>query len=194
MSAGEDADCLAVEAGDATPAEAPAWYHRQKARGLAVPKFYASLSPWPELHGTLMNAGIQRQEYMAWAADYTYVPHIPNSYDACQWTDRALGRNLDESLCADNFFRRPPPPVIVNPLDVLEENERDAVDSYDVYIKHPHLHVHGLRVVRAELVTLRKRVFARAKADAPTMGWPAAWAVRDRGARYLILKSRTEGL
>jgi|ERR1022692_123801 hypothetical protein len=193
VNAGEDAMCLDVEKGDATAAEAPGWYRRQRERGLAKPYLYASLSPWGELRQILESAGIPREGYFAWAADYTYVPHIPTGFDACQWTDRALGRNLDESLCSDTFFR---PTVVPSPLDVLLPAERRLVNTYDHYIKHPQLHEHGLRVTRNAIVVYRKLIWLAAVKGRDAYGrpLPSGWGVRDRAARYRLLLERTRGV
>lgn len=104
VNAGEDAECLDVETGDATPAEAPAWVNRQKARGVARPVLYANFSTMPAVKAALASAGIPRSAVRLWVAEYTYTPHIPSGYDACQYTNRALGRNLDASLCNPGFL------------------------------------------------------------------------------------------
>jgi hypothetical protein len=105
IAASEDADCLDIENGDATPDEAPAWVRRQQARGVKRPKLYASVSVWPEIEFFLKRAGIKRSEYVKWGAHYTGVPRLESDFDAIQYTDAALGRNLDASLCAPSFFR-----------------------------------------------------------------------------------------
>ncbi len=105
INATEDAECLDVETGDATPAEAPAWVHRQQSRGVRRPVLYANFSTMPQVVGALKGAGINPLlDVRLWVAHYTYVPHIPLGYDACQWTDRAMGRNLDQSLCVGTFL------------------------------------------------------------------------------------------
>lgn len=107
VTAEEDADCLDVETGDATPQQAPAWVRRQLHRGVWRPALYANLSTMPAVVHELAQAGLNRDQVRLWVAHYTGEPHIPTGYDACQWTDRALGRNLDESLLADAFFPAP---------------------------------------------------------------------------------------
>ncbi len=173
VNSGEDADCLDIEKGDATPADAPAWFHRQKARGVDRPCFYASLSIMPDVMAVLEKAGIQRHEYRLWVAHYTYVPHIEPGYDACQWTDRALGRNLDESLCVDDFFGK------LDPLAVLMPGERVAVNraAHD----------------RAQLVFLRKAIWVAAERGRLPDGKPTekGWSVRNRRERYQLLLART---
>ena len=96
------AHALDIEHGDALPGDAPDWYRLGPREFLPV--FYASLSTMPEVRATLTKAGIVRPAYKLLVADWTGVPHIPAGYDGCQWTDRALGRNLDQSLLLPNFF------------------------------------------------------------------------------------------
>ncbi len=198
VNAGEDADCLDIEKGDATPDQAPAWFHRQRARGITrKPVFYTSLSNALALIETLRVHGIARSEYCLWTAHYTDVPHIcgpseglSGAADATQWTDRALGRNLDESLCSSAFFR---PVVTPNPLDVLLPAERRLVNTYDHYVKHPQLHQHGLRVTRNAIVVYRKLIWLAAVKGRDAYGrpLPKGWNVRDRAARYRLLLERS---
>jgi hypothetical protein len=105
IAAGEDADCLDIENGDATIKDAPGWFRRQRARGVALPWFYIELSKALGLIAELEQAGIPRHQYLLWTAHWNYVAHLcgpheglPTHADATQWNDRALGRNLDESL------------------------------------------------------------------------------------------------
>lgn len=104
VNASEDAECLDVESGDAIPAQVPDWVRRQHGRGVRRPCIYSNLSEMGAVKEQLQAAGIPRSAVRLWVADWTYVAHIPEGYDACQWTDHAMGRNLDESLCADDFF------------------------------------------------------------------------------------------
>lgn len=104
IAASEDADCLDIENGDATSGEAAAWVKRQHARGIARPVVYASLSTMPAVLNALAKAGIPRKAVRVWTAHYTYKPHIELGSDATQYDDKALGRNLDISLCKPDFF------------------------------------------------------------------------------------------
>jgi hypothetical protein len=123
--ADHDADCLDIEQGDATPSQAVAWYERQKARGVFRPCLYASASVMQsDVVGIIMAAKIPRSAVRLWSAHYTGSPHIcaPAScgltsidMDGTQWTDRAMGRNLDESLLAADFFGSVPVPKPVPP-------------------------------------------------------------------------------
>lgn len=116
VSAEADADCLDIEKGDATPAQAPNWVRRQKARGVQRPVVYCSVSQARALLGTLAASGIPRPSVRVWTAHYTDKPHrcsagcgfgMPTTADATQYTMRALGRNLDASLVSDTFFGQP---------------------------------------------------------------------------------------
>lgn len=114
VSAAEDAQCLDIEAGDATPGEAPAWVRRQFDRGVKRPVLYTSASQMDLVVSVLRAAGISRSQVRLWSAHYTFTPHLcgPHSCgllhsttaDATQWTDNALGRNLDQSLVVAGFF------------------------------------------------------------------------------------------
>ena len=121
VTAADDAECLDIETGDATPADAAGWYERQKARGITRPCLYASASVMESsVVAVILAAGIARTSVRLWSAHYTLEPHIcgPASCremsieaDGTQWTDRAMGRALDESLLAADFFGATPPPA-----------------------------------------------------------------------------------
>ena len=114
---GGRAECGDFEPGDMTPAQAPAWYRADKAAGFAKPCLYSSI--WEFVHQvipTLNAAHIARSSYWAWDADYTFVRHLDAGFDATQWTDKALGRNLDESSATLAFLGVTPPKPKPNPL------------------------------------------------------------------------------
>ena len=103
VNASTDADCLDVETGDATPAQAPGWVRKQHARGVKRPVVYANTSTMPQVIEVLTNNGIKRSEYLVWTAHYTGVAHIEPGSDATQYEeDRA--RDLDLSLCEPWFL------------------------------------------------------------------------------------------
>ncbi|HET7120316.1 MAG TPA: hypothetical protein VFI17_03570 [Solirubrobacterales bacterium] len=114
IAASYDATCLDIESGDASPEEAPSWVRRQQARGVKRPVVYTSASQMDELLALLRRAGIGRHEVRVWTAHYTFAPHLCGPHtcgevqsttaDATQWTDQALGRNLDQSLLHEGFF------------------------------------------------------------------------------------------
>lgn len=113
VNASEDAECLDIENGDATPDEAAAWVKRQHARGVKRPAVYCSLAIAWTVWWKLRRAGIKRKQVRIFTAHYTYKPHrcsplchfgFWTKADATQFTDKSMGRNLDASLCAPNFF------------------------------------------------------------------------------------------
>jgi len=113
VTSSANAECLDVEPGDATPADAPGWLKRQKDRGVDKPVIYVMLSQAQALVDLLDRAGYDRSEYRLWIAHYAYEPHLCDSRcgfglktkaDATQFTDKSGGRNLDESLCRAGFL------------------------------------------------------------------------------------------
>ena len=118
VNAGEDAEALDIEAGDATPADVGGWYARQRAKGATRPCLYGSASTMDTGIVPVVRAGrIVRSGVRLWSAHYTNTAHIcgPKScgavsidMDGTQWTDRAMGRNLDQSLLAADFFGSAP--------------------------------------------------------------------------------------
>lgn len=118
--AGSDALCLDIEPGNATAAESPGWVHRQMARVKHEPhlegwvwKLYGSVAWVPEIVAELAHAGVPGDAVEFFTAHYTFEPHIcgPKTCGALsfnaggtQYTNVALGRNLDESRLSPHFF------------------------------------------------------------------------------------------
>jgi hypothetical protein len=115
-----DADFLDIENGDATIADAPRWFRRQRRRGLRRPGFYISASNANSLIAYLKTHGIKLRRlrlfshYKLLTAHYGVGRHICGP-KACglvtlgraggtQFTDEALGRNLDESVLRRGFL------------------------------------------------------------------------------------------
>lgn len=116
VTAKADADCLDVEQGDASPAQAPAWVKRQLRRGVARPVVYSSVSQMPAVLAALKRSHVPRSRVRVWTAHYTGKPHrctaacgfgFDGVADATQYDNRAFRRNLDVSLCAPGFFTPP---------------------------------------------------------------------------------------
>lgn len=116
VAASEDADCLDVEKGDATPLEAPGWVKRQHARVIQRPVVYSSIAQMQSLLDLLAANGILRSHVRVWTAHYRpdLKPHrctaacgfgFTGTADATQYTDKAQGRNLDASRLSRRFFR-----------------------------------------------------------------------------------------
>lgn len=113
---------LDVETGAATPADIPTWYARQRVAGVARPCVYANASTMEAGVIVVLSARqIPRASVRLWSAHYTEEPHIcgPAScgatsidMDGTQWTEHALGRDLDQSLLLDDFFGSQPAPPL----------------------------------------------------------------------------------
>lgn len=113
-----DADALDMEAGAASPQDFPAWHARQVKRGAGRPVAYASAGLMKSgVLPALTAAGIPLAAVRLWTAHYA-DPHLcgpgtcgllPVDADATQYTPRALGRTLDESLLTSGFFPTPAP-------------------------------------------------------------------------------------
>jgi len=206
VNSGENADCLDIENGDAVPSEAPGWHVRQVARGVKRPVFYANTSTMPSVVSALDGAKIPRAEYRLWTAHFTGQPHIELGSDATQWTDKAFGRNLDQSLCVDGFFTDPAVPAKNPPhydwfpngfwlLNRLHVSERQTVMLYDKLrarqTPNVHPNVAELAVCRLHLKWLAGRVY-RVAHDQPVNGNPS-WGVDHRGWRFQQLTHRAQG-
>lgn len=111
----DNGDCLDIENGDATPAEAPGWVRRQHARGESRPCLYANESTMPAVKFHLDQAGIPRQSVRLWVAHYDGIAEVPAGYDAKQYSDHWHNRNVDVSVCLDDFFELAPPRPRPNP-------------------------------------------------------------------------------
>lgn len=206
VNSGEDAECLDIENGDAVPGDAPAWFARQKARGVTRPCFYANTSTMPAVLANLNGAKINRADYRVWTAHFTGVAHIEPGSDATQWTDAALGRNLDCSECVANFFGDPPAPKpVVNPINYTwfptgpfpspygNLNERSVVEHYDGARKHPLMFKLFLKSLEAQLGWLADRVAFEAITAQPNKDGSPSWGVDHRGWRYQQLIHRSQG-
>jgi hypothetical protein len=114
LFASNNADALDVEPGASVPSDIPAWYNRQRARGMQRPCVYASASAMNDsILPVLSGANIARSAVRLWSAHYTGAAHIcgpgtcgalSENADGTQWTPTAGGLVLDQSLLLENFF------------------------------------------------------------------------------------------
>ena len=124
------ADCYDVEAGDYSPEDVPRLYTIARDHGIWRPCFYAQLSGvMPAVKQQLNKVVNAREDVRLWVAYYNGWPEIPGEYDAHQFTDHALGRSLDESICHDTFFKPAGKPVEA-PV-VKQEKQPRAEVTYD---------------------------------------------------------------
>lgn len=127
------ADCLDIEPGDATNAQAPGWFKMALKGGITKPCLYTSADNVDALVAVMSGAGIPRTAYRLWSAHYGGGQHIcgpatcglcHTAADATQFTDRANNSSLDESVCDDTFFTIITPPT-PNPQPVLTVGDKD---------------------------------------------------------------------
>lgn len=124
----DDGDVLDVEPGDASIPQAPDWVKRQHARGITRPIVYVSAANAQGMIETLTAAGVGRPSYRLWLAHYGAGQHNcgPSSCgypqaDGTQFTSKAFGESLDESLLTDDFFGAQPLTFPVKQGDVGTE-------------------------------------------------------------------------
>lgn len=111
VTATHHADCLDVEPGDATPAQAPGWVKADRKAGWKRPCVYSSYWEFTsQVRPLLIRAGIKRAQVYEIDADYLGCPRLDASFDATQCTDHAYGRNLDESVVTPGFLSLAQPP------------------------------------------------------------------------------------
>jgi peptidoglycan hydrolase-like protein with peptidoglycan-binding domain len=107
------ADCLDVETGDATDAQAAAWLAAWTPGNTTKPVLYTSASNVASL---LAAVGRPRDSLLVWSAHYRGDQHLCHpdtcgypAADATQWVDH--DGQWDESVVTDTFFpARPTPP------------------------------------------------------------------------------------
>jgi hypothetical protein len=113
VNADGKADCIDVEPGDASVASAAGWLRAAAARGVWRPCAYTSASSMGGLLTAVASAGLELSDFRFWSAHYGAGAHIcgPGTcklvnrvMDGTQWTDEALGRNLDQSVVDASFF------------------------------------------------------------------------------------------
>lgn len=149
----DNAESLDIERGDATIGEGPGWFERQVARGIWRPVLYTQASNLKALELVMRAHHVPRGSYRLWSAHYTKKAHLcgPKSCgyglseaDGTQWTDVAMGINLDRSLLLPSFFDpRPAPPkppapkpapstdptwqeAMMNRLPTLKQGDKDV--------------------------------------------------------------------
>lgn len=195
--------CLDVEPRDAAPDEAGAWARGELRIGV-TPCLYASLrNGMSAVIASLTAAGLQRSQYLLWDADWTNVAHLDPGFDATQWTDHSLGRNLDESTVTLAFLGvTPKPKPKPDPYAIYDKTRRhlprDVVAS-----EHNTLatwgHAHCLNPVkravckssRFHMQLLRDRDIFVATHRPPTFRRPAhRYGVNHLGARVKGMQAR----
>jgi hypothetical protein len=112
VNARERAACLDVEPGDAAPSEAPGWVRADERAGYRKPCLYSDWSEWTsELAPALKRAGIALASVLKWVASFVGRPQLLAGFDADQYDDHCLGRDLDCSLVLRSFLAAARPPL-----------------------------------------------------------------------------------
>lgn len=126
----ERAACLDVEPGDAAPWEAPGWVRADERAGYRKPCLYSDWSEWTsELAPALRRAGIVLASILRWVASYVNHPQLLPGFDADQYTDACLGRNLDCSLVLRSFLAAAQPPLKPKPKPRPKPATARALDA-----------------------------------------------------------------
>ena len=118
VTASQRARCLDIEPGNATPAQGPGWFRTYAVTNEGPVVIYCGAASASQVTKAMSDGGIGRDKYLLWTAHYTYKEHICSpggcgypAADGTQWTDKAQGRNLDQSLCSDAFFGKSAAPA-----------------------------------------------------------------------------------
>jgi len=106
FSSTNDGNVLDIETGCSTPANAPAWVLRRRARGVD-PSVYCSLSLWPTVRKAFHNARVTEPHY--WIA--AYPGNGPNLYPGAYAHQYANPGPVDISVVADYWPGIDPKPV-----------------------------------------------------------------------------------
>lgn len=108
------ADCLDIENGDATVADAPEWLGAWQPGNTPKPVLYTSAANLANLISTCTAAEVPRGSYLIWSAHYI-GQHIcgPDScgYAQADGTQYADPGPIDESILSLAFFRTITPPI-----------------------------------------------------------------------------------
>lgn len=142
VNTGGNATCLDIENGDATIEQAPDWVKRQIVRKVHRPVLYIGAANMKALELTMDAHGVPRSAYRLWSAHYTKTKHLCAPFscgygvteaDGTQWTNRALGVSLDQSVLNPEFFDEPVKPApanqedaLMNKLPTLQQGESDT--------------------------------------------------------------------
>ena len=201
LNPADDADCLDIENGAAAPEDFPDWHARQVKRGVSRPCGYANASTMEMLLLPLLaSAGIPRASVRLWSAHYGAWEHIcgPSTcnlisvaMDGTQWTNEALGRDLDQSVLLASFFGTlPPAPDSVefdmSKLAVLQKGASDKSGA-------GFWSVHRLQVLLAETGKLQGVAPAKGLRDDGEFGTSTAAAVKAVQAHYGITQDSVCG-
>lgn len=117
-----EGDCLDVESGDATPAQAPGWVERRRQAGHGGPLVYCSWSLLPAVKTAFIQAGVVEPGWFVAGYPSPDGDAIPAGCVGHQWIDRGP---YDESIVVDYLpgidpAPKPTPPA---PTPKVQEDE-----------------------------------------------------------------------
>lgn len=114
IQASYHAECLDVEPGDATAAQAGPWVLSDIRAGFPKPCEYSDLSNMPAVAASDRAAlgPDWRAKVLLWLAWYRGFPGLVQGYDAVQYSSTCLGRNLDCSTVSLKFLAAALPPYV----------------------------------------------------------------------------------
>jgi hypothetical protein len=95
---------------------------------------YASLDTMPDVRGEIERAGISLADIRPVVAHFTDAPELPAWASAVQWTQTALGRNLNEYLLRDSFFPVAKPKITATQhqaIVTLASDGKWSIDTLD---------------------------------------------------------------
>lgn len=129
VTATGDARVLDVEAGDASPEEAPGWVTRQRAAGEAYPVVYCNQSNWPAVKAAFAAQNVTPPLYWvaAYVNDPAEVPAIPEGAIALQYYDHG---GYDASTVVDYWPGLDEAPQAVQPAPQQTAPQEGDVTTY----------------------------------------------------------------
>ncbi len=113
---GEHAMCGDFEPGDMDPSTAGTWAKQDT--GFGTPCEYGDLSNMPAIKASdaATFGSNWRAHVLLWLAWYRKIPGLVSGYDAVQYDDTCLDRNLDCDTASLNFLRIAQPPYVSPPV------------------------------------------------------------------------------
>jgi hypothetical protein len=106
------ADCLDIENGDATPADAPSFVKSAQPPNLNLPALYASESNIAAINSACSAAGISRDKYYLFQADWNDADSLPAGVDIAQYENTP---EYDKDIAASYVFKGSTPPIPPTP-------------------------------------------------------------------------------
>jgi hypothetical protein len=123
---GERADMYDYENGAMTADGLATAVEADLKAGVYKPILYASKDNYSEVWHALKAHDISGTEVRAIDANWTNHAHVDDGFDGTQWTQAALGRNLNEYLLASDFFPPAKPKPAVYDVALVSMSRADG--------------------------------------------------------------------